>query len=52
MVGLTGIELSSSTNETVPASSAFFKSLRAPSRAPSGHSATAAPPFPAHSPAR
>ena len=37
MVGLTGVELSSS-HRTVPASSAFFKSQRASSRAPSGFS--------------
>lgn len=52
MVGLTGVELSSSTHETVPASSAFFKSQRASSRAPSGYLATATPPFPARSPGR
>lgn len=51
MVGLTGVELSSS-HRTVPASSAFFKSPSASSRAPSGNSATAPPPFPAHSPGR
>jgi hypothetical protein len=51
MVGLTGVELSSS-HRTVPASSAFFKPQRASSRAPSGYSATAAPPFPANSSGR